>query len=278
VNVFQLVKQVLDEQYDSIGGTEEERDIAIRTRIKVLMERYSKLAEENSVTYRKPLTRFAYIYKYVTSHSNLTYKMLLGAGALRKLFLQDQVIVSCIGGGPGSELLGILKYMADIEDMPPLRCYLIDREIGWADAWSDVDEKALSDCKVSSYFIPMDVTDPENWSAHTKYLKADLFTMVYFASEIFCVRDKAMPYFENLFRSMKPGAFILYIDNNAPTFTDWFDSLASKHGLKVVAADTLVIEMTYDEQKKDLGDYLEKFGPVKLKADVAYRVLKKGQS
>jgi SAM-dependent methyltransferase len=275
MNVFQLVKLVLDEQYDSIGGTEAERDDAIRARIQALMERYLKLAEENSVTYRKPVTRFAYIYKYVTSHSNLTYKMIERCKALRDLFLKDQVTVSCVGGGPGSELLGVLKYMARLDELPLLRCYLLDREIGWADAWSDVDEKAKTDCKVSSYFIPMDVTDPENWAAHSKYLKADLFTMVYFASEIFCKRDRATPYFEHLFKGMRPGAYILYIDNNSPTFSEWFDNLSAKQGLTEVAADAFTAEMTYDEEKTDLGDYLDKFGPVKLKAKVAYRVLRK---
>jgi hypothetical protein len=127
MRVFELVKSVLDENYSKIPGTTEERDGRICKRINELMKGYSALASENGVTYDKPSIRFAYIYKYVTSHANLVYQRIRGCKALRNCFQAPQIVISCIGGGPGSDLVGILKYMSDfsLEDADPRRDALV---------------------------------------------------------------------------------------------------------------------------------------------------------
>ena len=276
MQVFDLVKTVLDENYDKIPGTEKEKDTSISDQLTALSAAYLNLKKKNSLDYAKAKTRFAYIYKYVTSHANLVYQRIAISKPLRKLFEKPQVAVSCIGGGPGSDLVGILKYLADYgEDTPFLRCHILDGENAWADAWSDVDQKLETECKISTYFLQMDVTNSASWEKHSKYLTADLFTMIYFASEIYSRRDKAEPFFKHLFKNMKPGALLLYVDNNAPCFTDWFDELANSNGLHMLEADEAVEKMTVDEEKKALGKYLKKFGAVKLQADAAYRICKK---
>jgi hypothetical protein len=279
MQVFELVKSVLDENYSKIQGTLQERDARICKRVGELKKGYSELANKNELKYDKPSIQFAYIYKYVTSHSNLVYQQIQGNKTLRRLLLGPQIAISCIGGGPGSDLVGILKSMSEYSDengeTRKLRCYILDGENGWADAWSDVDDKLETDFKISTYFIPMDVTDEPNWSQQSKYLNADLFTMIYFASEIFSRRSECVPFFKNLFERMKPGALLLYIDNNAACFTDWFDSLVKKGGLEVLCSEQGIVKMPLDEQKVMLGEFLDRFGPVKLEADVARRIWRK---
>jgi len=278
--VFGLVKNVLDESYSKIKAKADERDALICKRIGELMELYQNLAKENAVTYDKPSTRFAYIYKYVTSHANLVYQRIRSHRVLRSCFDSEQIVVSCIGGGPGSDLVGILKYMSDLSnqddvEVPKLRCFILDGENAWADAWSDVDDKLQNDFRISTYFIPMDVTKEKDWSQQSKYLSADLFTMIYFASEVYSRRDECDAFFSNLFSKMKPGALLLYIDNNSPCFTNWFDSIAVAGGLEIVKSEEEIVKMTTDEEKTALGEYLSKFQPVKLEANVAFRVYKK---
>ena len=276
MQVFELVKSVLDENYAKIAGVPTERDDRICQRITELQEAYSALASENEITYNEPSIRFAYIYKYVTSHVNIVYQKICSNMTLRSLFQLPQVTVSCIGGGPGSDLVGILKFVSGKDDAKPkLRCFILDGENSWADAWSDVDEKLDSNFNISTYFIPMDVTDNSAWSQQSKYLNADLFTMIYFASEIFSKREQAKPFFEHLFANMKPGGLLLYIDNNARCFTEWFDALVKAAGLEVLEAEEENVKMTIDEEKTELGEYLAKFSAVKLEANVAIRICRK---
>jgi hypothetical protein len=121
--------------------------------------------------------------------------------------------------------------------------------------------------------VPIDVTDPKSYDpVEDKYLKADLFTFVYFMSELYGRREKAQPYFENLFKRVQPGATVFYVDNGSPKFTRWFDGFADKKRFDVEGEDSTSYQMPSDEQKTDLCEYYEKFGPVKLTANIAYRI------
>ena len=275
MNVFQLINTVLEEIYEAVPGDEAKKDAKIQARLQELSDGFSKLITQNKITYTDPATRFAYIYKYVTSHSNLVYQCIRTNPELIKLFKSKTMNLSCIGGGPGSDLLGVLKYVSNLKAPPALRCHLLDGENAWADAWSDVDQKLQSPSTISTYFLPMNVCDPSNWKLHSKYLQADLFTMIYFLSKIYCKREQSQPYFDHLFASMKKDALVLYIDNNDSRFYEWFDEFAGKHNLEVLERDEQKMGMTTDEEKKDLGKFYKKFTPVKLEANVAHRICRK---
>src|SRR5215813_13000299 len=117
MNIFQLIKTVLDEIYERISGEETKKDEQIAAKMVAIREAYKKLAKEGVPNdYSEAVTRFAYIYVYVTSHANIVYQLLRrcslcpSCSPLIDLLKQGQVLVSSIGGGPGSDFLGILKY------------------------------------------------------------------------------------------------------------------------------------------------------------------------
>jgi hypothetical protein len=110
VNCFQIIKSVLDEAYSQIPGNEEEKDSLIKAAIDYLSGEYKRLLDGIQIDYSNPITRFAYIYKYVTSHANLVCTIIENSDELNMIFDQEKVNVACIGGGPGSDFLGILKY------------------------------------------------------------------------------------------------------------------------------------------------------------------------
>jgi hypothetical protein len=277
MNVFQLVKTVLDELYIRIPAeTEAEKDEKILQMMRFLEAEYPKLIQGVRIDYSDLVTRFAYIYKYVTSHANLVYQVINASTDLANLFDNEKVNVACIGGGPGSDFLGILKFLTHAGKSLFLRCILFDKEQAWAECWNDVDEKLEAQLRISTFFQPFDVTNESTWSDQSKYLKSDLFSMVYFMSEIDALRKGAEPFFSNLFEKAKSGALFLYIDNNNPQFYGWFDSLAATHGLSVIQSDELKMHIEdWSEDKTDLGVYWEKFEHPKLRANVAFRVCRK---
>lgn len=180
---------MLDEQYAQIHETPKKRIEIIEAALAKLSTSYKGLVSKNDVSYTNLPIRFAYVYRYVTCHSGMAFQVIRNSKVLRALFKQKLLTVSCIGGGPGSDLLGVLKYAEDVLTDPDsklekIRCYLVDGENAWADTWSDVDQKIDLDCSVSTFFLAMRVTEPAQWEVHTKYLQADLFTMVYFVSWI----------------------------------------------------------------------------------------------
>ncbi len=110
---FQLVKTVLDELYDEISNEYgNETDTNITSRLSYLMEKFENLEECVDIDYSDPVTRFAYIYRYTTAHANMVYQLIRDLPVLSEAFDTERINVTCLGGGPGSDLLGILKYMS----------------------------------------------------------------------------------------------------------------------------------------------------------------------
>jgi hypothetical protein len=121
----------------------------------------------------------------------------------------------------------------------------------------------------------MDVTDSTTWASYEKFLRADLFTLSYFLSEVWKIKTQAEPFFNHCLSRMKPGALVLFIDNNAPLFFNWFDFLAKQNKLEVIAAKNTTLAFSNDEEKTDLGVYFKKFDWPKRKSDVAIRIMRK---
>ena len=272
MNVFHLIKSVLDEAYAEIPGSEAAKDAAIRRALDGLSTAYTNLLKKGCLDYSDPCRRFAYIYRYTTSHANLVYERIVGAKPLRGLFDREKVTISCVGGGPGSDFLGVLKYCLRHRKKPKLKCHVLDRDRAWSESWSDVEDKLGSTLSMSTVFYSFDVTDPVNWAPFTKHFAADLFTLIYFMSEVYSFKTNAQKYFDTLSGRMSPGAFLLYVDNNDSRFTDWFDQLATSNGLKIVSQRAGWEQMPLDEDKMALEPYLSKFTPPKLKTNIACRI------
>jgi SAM-dependent methyltransferase len=278
MNCFELIKSVLDEAYHEIEGTEQGKDESITSKIESLQQDYSSLLTQNRqpIDYRDPITRFAYIYKYVTSHANLVFSIMdKSENRLLIRYLlkdQDNFHVSCIGGGPGSDFLGILKFIMRSDIDVKLRFQICDREKTWAESWSDVDEKIDSNLRVSTSYIPVDVMNQNDWEQHKKHYKADFFTMIYFFSELASNIDQAKPYFSSLLNAVKPGKTLLFIDNNNASFFEGFDQLILENNFEIISGNQETVCIPYEEDKSSLGEYFEKFGPPKIKANIAWRV------
>jgi len=272
VNCFQIIKSVLDEAYNDIEGNEEEKDALILGALKSLRTEYSNLLTSEGIVYSLPTTRFAYIYAYVTSHANLVCKIIKDSDDLSAVFDNEKINVACIGGGPGSDFLGILKYLMVNDKKPKVKFKIYDKEKTWEESWSDVEDKVDPGFRISTSYSSLDVTKPEDWQHRTKYFQSDLFTMIYFMSEVLAFQDISNDYFANLFENAKQGALFLFVDNNNTKFYGWFDELAKKYGVEILKSTEAPMTVPTDENKHDLGKYYEKFKHPKLTADVAYRI------
>lgn len=281
MNVFQLTKTVLDELYAKIpGATKKEKDAKVNAALTYLAERYGKLlsASGPSLDYSDPVTRFAYIFRYVTCHANLVCSVIEQSDELKALFKQDKVSVTCLGGGPGSDFLGILKYVMASRKQPELKCRLLDKEAAWAESWEDVDEKVKVPFRISNNFHPIDVGDYASWSDKSKYLQADLFTLIFFVSELFAkLKEPAGQFLKHVLVGAKPGALLLYIDDNNSSFYSWFDKLLFDNGWEIIDQGRGSMRLPREEQTKDLGEYCKegRFGSPRLKPDVAWRIARK---
>lgn len=256
MNLMQLIKLVLDDAYGAMGGKDSTKDKLITKELETLSTEYANLANARAkpIDYSDPLKRFAYIYKYTVAHADYIMQLIQGEKALRDLLIQDTVEVACLGGGPGSDLLGVLKYMmqADVKETR-LTCYIFDKERAWGDSWSDVARLLKAPFRVYPVFQQMDATESATWVGYQKFLRSDLFTLSYFLSEVWKIKARAEPFFDHCMSRMARGSMMLFVDNNSPAFVNWFDELAERNNLKAVksASRKLASRMTRKRQTSE---------------------------
>jgi hypothetical protein len=286
MTIFELVKVALDELYaqgQRQYGTD--LDDTIKKRIKYLSGEYGKLHDKKRkpVDYKDPATRFAYVYKYVAAHGDYLVQLMLNVRAKvgGNIFTGEVARVSCVGGGPGSDIIAVLKYLDERsrEPVKKVTCYLLDREQAWADTWTELDDALGAKIHLNANFQPLDVTDPRSWEFQQKFLMADVFTMSYFFSEVHALNKNGVvsDFWQTLFKRAKAGALFLYIDNGHELFNDYCDEQWTAAGLRcLMKGDNVHWTPRHSEQASDLGDYRQKFGhQPKLKGLLSYRVLKK---
>ena len=286
MTIFELVKLALDELYEE--GIQEyagKLDATIKTRMTYLTGSYETLLSGNRkpIDYRDPATRFAYAFKYVAAHGDYLVQALEATRHEigKYIFEEDTLRLSCIGGGPGSDVIGVLKYLAEHSDEPTrkLTCYLLDGEQAWADTWTEIGASLASNLAVNVNFQKLDVTDPKSWSAQKKFLKADLFTLSYFVSEVQSLDTGVIAAFwKTIFDGAKSGAIFVYVDNGHDVFNEYFDAQWNNRGdIKcILTNNNLWKTPRYTEQASEIGEYRIKFGhSPKLKSLLSFRVLRK---
>jgi len=278
MKVFELIKTVLDEEYGLVK--KKDRNTIIKNEIKKLGDAYNDLIDPKvkPPNYSTAPSRFAYIYKYTTCHANIVAEKISAVKELRDLFdTSAWVDVAAVGGGPGSDFLGVVKHLISQNSKASLKCYLLDAEPGWGDTWSDVDRRTDEfDFRVSTHSQRLDVTDPATWEEQNRYLKANLFTFVYFISEVYRMKERAQPFFEHLFAKAKSGSFLLFIDNDVSEFYEWFDNMASAAGLDRAAGREERFQLDWAEEKKLLEPYNSTFSHhPKIRTFISWRVYRK---
>ncbi len=278
---FQVMAKVLQELYSQMNGPDSTKDALIQDKIHYLRNQYRNLLSGISIDYSDPATRFAYIYTYTAAHASYVAEIISFHPILSQLFQRTSILpVTCLGGGPGSDLVGIIKYMEQSENHCRINCWIVDKHQVWSDSWSELfNEVECGPAGGATNFATIDVTSNENIPL-IKYLQADLFTVIYFLSEIYGFKNQSETYLTHVFTSMKSGAVILFVDNNDSRFYNWFDNMMAQNHIEVVYKYEGNIQMPSEEEKTNLGVFWQKFGATgignpKLGADVAIRIGKK---
>jgi len=264
---FQLVKKVLDElraEIITVTGTDAGADDAIAKEVKRLSACYLNLTDPAMppIDYSHAITRCAYIYSTVVANSDFVYQALRESGDLvaSVLLTSERPIVTCIGGGPGSELIGLLRYVFDSNAKPKsLTCYLCDREQAWADSWTDLGQELDGQWPLFVNFQQLDVLNASTWTKQRKFLSADLFIASYFASEIMRMGNASLPFWHEFFASAKKDALLLVVDFDHVSTESYVASITSTLGWIQIYSKSGRRTLSGFEQKGDLGELLGKF-------------------
>ncbi len=277
-----FVKEVLDKILPQLP--QQNLDAFIGEQLAALSANYANAATSPSVNFSDPRLRAAYVFQYVAAHSRYLARILHFAAAASggRLFNGDVINVACLGGGPGTDALGVLKYLREshTEPMPQsVQCCVFDREPTWNENWGVIAQHAGP--PLSPYFQPLDVTQPLPNAVVQQLASVQLITISYLISEVQKLNHNGIvaQAVQTVFNAAASGALMVYVDNSG-AHTAFFDSIVAPMGWTTICSWDWTPDAaqwgSFSEDLTPLDGYKARFNrSYKIASKLSYRVYRK---
>ena len=244
-------------------------------------EYYSQKRPE--ISFHDPFYRSAYLYKYAPANALAVEAVLnydanhhgLISGLLRS---KQRISLCCLGGGPGSEIVGVAKWIVRQQlNATQLEVVVTDKYPQWKDEWKYVRDtlntnflagSAISAKRrplvVPKRFVGVDVIDPEYAQIPALTRGFDLYIVSYVVSNIYTSEglSRFRQFMQSVIESAPQGSKFLFMDRGGEQRQDggvnWQVSvrhLLSCPGIAISDPVRLTSKSPGDqrEQKADLG-------------------------
>ncbi len=279
-NYFKTIKAVLGA---SLKGIAEERKTSVE-RLKEQMTKHLECFSREYRTRKKPLNdypdplcRLAYVYCYVGVNANLCETAIRGSEELSEFILDKlkqngEIKVCAFGGGPGTELLAISKFLVSKRgafEKSTVTFAVLDEVEEWAETWELIEAEVKSYFRgvfgkpsewpfmTSRAFIPFDITETKNYGSIKSLFEHDLYILSYVISEIYDEEEieGLRKLLQIMATSARRGSMFLVIDRNESSLFAKAKSLLQSAGLEIVNECDSQRNMDGDEQVSDLEEY-----------------------
>ena len=285
VKYFEIVRNVINENIQNItmqkGLLQDEAYQEVVRYLKQNSAQWSS-GRQPVICYHDPLCRIAYLYGIVPANANLVEIIFSEDRELREYinFLINKksvIIVSAFGGGPGTELLGIIKYLEYKRSRFGKPIYLdfliLDRVTEWLDSWlalkREIERRFENNIGpdrntwpviFSGNFSGVDITNTSNFGNLGNLFMQDICILSYLLSEIFDVFDNFIIFLKDMVTYSAQGSKFLFIDRRGPIWENRVREISERVGLELSEFQYTRRNMDPDEQVTDLGKLYEDVG------------------
>lgn len=237
--------------------------------------------QQPSINYLDPLCRIAYLYGIVPANANLIQHVFeveqeLADFILARQTANGQVGVCAFGGGPGNELLGMVKWIEtkQFDQQIVLEFLLLDRVREWIDSWQAIQRQVLSHFRtsygtnrakwplvISGSFSSVDITDTSSFANLGNLFGQDIYILSYVVSEIFDQAVQLREFAAEMAKHAPRGSKFVFIDRNEERWKDEVRTLASEMHIDLADFRAELGTMDpYTEDKIDLGQIFADVG------------------
>lgn len=177
--------------------------------------------------YSSNLKKFCYLYKYSVPHGYYIYSALKWMRPKIKpsIFSRNPTRIACVGGGPGTEIIGLCRYFREVEAENlgnRVEVTIFDKEPTWEAACRQVLQCVAPGIEIDLKFVAFDATDPATYAA-LDFSRFHLVMANFFASEIRKAKivGASKAFWQHMFASMGAGKIFLAVDFADAKGTGW---------------------------------------------------------
>jgi len=261
---FQRAKLMLDAMVPALPG---DGPATVKRKILSLAASYPAIWNPNvqPIDYSDPATQAAYVYTYLGANADLIYRTLRGASAeATALLSQPKPKIACMGGGPGSDLLGLVKFAERLAKPPKkLIVEVLDHQLAWWDMWDHTLSTFDAQFGCAANIRMMDYCKKGDWVKSDEFLKSDIFLFSYSLSEAwrYNADGSVTQFLDKVIKSAKKGSMFVYSDNSGEHFDPHFErEFIARPELSLVHRESYdQTAVSGDEQVSDLEPHRTEF-------------------
>ena len=306
---IELVRQVIETDVETYADRYGLSVPEVLSRIREHIDRTSSehRTDEPGIDYEDALCRLGYLFRHAPANATIFEHVLNTSDklSLKQLYADPWVLNVCaVGGGPGTELLGIAKYLLRRPHLMPRKITftVLDNVPHWAETWqhlADVIEVRLTSSlaneeiqvpAIAPSFLPLDVFDEGSYGSYTyQFGQTHVVVFNYLFSENKNRLKEARLAIERIAKLTPPGCAFVVIDRLEGTGSFKGDIIALFESIfgKTIEVGTYDGTLGPDEEKSDMGEDLTQalgnprikfFTDYLRKPTVFWLVAKKGES
>ena len=274
---FKIIRNILETRVESYAQdnnlSEEQVLLEIRQKMDQTYDEY--WSENPQIDYGDPLCRLGYLYRYAAANADVFERSLNDSNLLANFSDagKQDLNVCAVGGGPGTELLGLAKHLIDKKDYLPRKIdfTVLDLIPSWAETWQDLEDAVDAEFQasltglaapiVSPKFLPFDALKKDSYKDYAfMFKRADVVVFNYLFSENknhFEAANEALGY---LVGHMNANCRFVVIDRLEQTSTFKDDVIQLFTGVLPldITANEIGGFLDFEEQTSDLGETLTK--------------------
>ncbi len=186
------------------------------------------------IDYSELPAQTAYTFVYAVGRAEFTYEILkrFKDQAGKPLFGKRKLRIVSIGGGPASELVGLVKYLQETsaeENVGGLTYDVYDKEENWEHVASQVVANISGVSIQGPNYFQLDLADTTECSQINLH-EADLVILSFVISEVCCLPDSDVikKNVASVLSTLSTGAHVLYNDSDAYSFYTCMNLIAAK--------------------------------------------------
>ena len=276
---FRLLRPVIEDAIAShVSNTGLSQDAVFGQIYNHMTETSAQYKEDKPrINYGDPLCRIGYLHRHAAANAALFEKVLSlsdEASLILRQSAQETLNVISMGGGPGTELLGLVKYyLLRPTKFPPrkINFTVIDSVMHWSETWTQLSEATEDELRsilaeddveptaIPAKFLPFDIFDQSQYQALAGQFKpANLIVFNYIFSENKTRLDEARQAMEELAKLTSDDCLFVVIDRLEGN-RQFNDEVAEMFGSvfgKSITYHPIGGSLDTSEDKAELGELL----------------------
>ena len=285
---IELVRQIVETAVNTYAADTGQDVNAILKQVRSHIDRTAleHRTDQPSINYEDPLCRLGYLYRHAAANATLFQNVLAESEVLTQKIndnRQPPLRICAVGGGPGTELLGVAKYLLRRPDAMPRRIdfTVLDNVPHWAETWQHLEADLgtwLASSQgngnaefpiISPAFLTLDVLAPSSYENYMyQFRTTDIVVCNYLFSENKTRLDEASLAIERLADLTPKNCAFIVIDRreHSPKFHEDVVRLFEGVFGHTVTITTYNQTLDLDEQADAMGaQLLEALGYPRIK-------------